>query len=102
MTPIGDLLRNFGIPGVFWGMLLLGILLRSMFRALIEDREVNTARATLYFMLLVSISYEGFYGLILPYFFKIGIAALLGVLIVTFLAARLHRSASTALAEARG
>lgn len=102
MTPIGDLLRNFGIPGVFGGMLLLGILLRSMFRALIEDREVNTARATLYFMLLVSISYEGFYGLILPYFFKIGIAALLGVLIVTFLAARLHRSASTALAEARG
>ena len=98
MTPIGDLLRNFGVPGVFFGMLLLGILLRTMFRALVEDREVNVARATLYFMLLVSISYEGFYGLIFPFFIKIGIASLVGILMVSFLANRLYRSAAAAQA----
>jgi hypothetical protein len=102
MTPIGDLLRNFGVPGVFFGMLLLGILLRTMFRALVEDREVNPARATLYFMLLVSISYEGFYGLIFPFFIKIGIASLVGILMVSFLANRLYRSAAAAQPELHG
>jgi hypothetical protein len=96
MTPIGDLLRNYGVAGVPIGMLILGMLLRTMYRALIENRERTVARATLYFMLLLSISYEGFYGLIFPFFIKIGIASLVGILIINFLANRFYLSAVTA------
>jgi hypothetical protein len=95
MTPIGDLLRNFGVPGVFIGMLLLGILLRLIYRTFIEDRERTVARTTLYIMLLLSISYEGFYGLIFPYFIKIGIASVVGILIAAFLANRIGRISKT-------
>ncbi|MEP6847689.1 MAG: hypothetical protein ABI999_02445 [Acidobacteriota bacterium] len=99
MTSIGDLLRNFGVPGVFLGMLLLGILLRTTYRALIENREPSVARATLYYMLLVSVSYEGFYGLIFPFTLKIGITSVIGIFIAVFLANRIDRSPVRALRE---
>ena len=38
ITPIGDLLRNFGVIGIGIGMFLLGIILRVIYRVLIEDR----------------------------------------------------------------
>lgn len=92
MTPMGDLLRNFGVGGVVIGMLILGFLLRVTYSALIENQPPSVLRSTLYFMLLVSVNYEGFYGMIFSYFVKIGVAALAGVVLVSFLAKLIRRS----------
>jgi hypothetical protein len=92
ITPIGDLLRNFGVIGVPLGMFALGLLLRMIYRSLIEGQAVTTWRATLYFMLVVNLSYEGFYGTILPYMFKVGATAVVGIVFVSLLARRLDRS----------
>ena len=83
ITPFGDLLRNFGMWGVFLGMLVLGIFLRFFYRALIEDQPRSLWRSTLYFMLLTSVSYEAFYGLLIPNFVKVGFIAVVGLLFVT-------------------
>ncbi len=80
ITPIGDLLRNFGVIGVLFGMMLLGIILRAIYRSLIEDQPRMVWRTTLYFMLLTAVSYEGFYGSIIPYIFKIGVTASVGII----------------------
>lgn len=92
ITPMGDLLRNYGVAGVAIGMLLLGIVLRAIYRSLIESQPPMIWRATLYFMLLTAVSYESFYGSIVPYLFKIGATAIVGVILVTFLARQLERS----------
>ena len=86
ITPIGDLLRNFGIVGIFVGMLVIGIFLRVIYRALVESQTQSIWRVTLYFMLLTSVSYEAFYGTIIPTFIKVGFVAVIGVLLVTLLA----------------
>jgi hypothetical protein len=86
ITPMGDLLRNYGIIGVPIGMLILGIILRFIYRALVEDQTPNIWRMTFYFMLLTSVSYEGFYGTIVPFFFKVGFTAAVGLVLVCFLA----------------
>jgi len=92
ITPIGDLVRNYGPIGVPIGMFLFGILLRTMYRTLIEDQPRLIWRSTLYFMLLMAISYEGFYGLLIPYLFKVGITAVVGIVIVNVIAKSLgHR-----------
>lgn len=86
ITPIGDLLRNFGIIGIPIGMLVIGLFLRIFYRALVESQPLNIWRSTLYFMLLMSVSYEAFYGTIIPSFIKIGFVALIGILLVNILA----------------
>jgi hypothetical protein len=86
MTPMGDLLRNFGPWGVPIGMIILGFLIRIIYAALREDREFSYWRAAVFFMLLTGISYEGSYGVIVPYLFKVGVTALLGVVIIRFFA----------------
>jgi len=86
ITPIGDLLRNFGIIGIPIGMLVIGIFLRVFYRALVEDQPPNIWRSALYFMLLTSVSYEAFYGTIIPTFIKVGFVAVIGILLVTLLA----------------
>jgi hypothetical protein len=92
ITPIGDLVRNFGPVGVPIGMFLFGIVLRLIYRALVEDQPRLFWRLTLYFMLLMSISYEGFYGQLIPMLFKVGITALVGLIIVGLVARSLgHR-----------
>jgi hypothetical protein len=82
LTPMGDLLRNFGPIGVPLGMILIGIFLRLIYRSLIEDQEFSFWRATLYYMLLTTISYEGSFGLLIPYEIKIGIVAVFGLFLV--------------------
>lgn len=86
ITPIGDLLRNFGIIGIPIGMLVIGLFLRIFYRALVESQPPNIWRSTLYFMLLMSVSYEAFYGTIIPSFIKIGVVAVFGILLVNILA----------------
>lgn len=89
ITPMGDLLRNFGVPGVPIGMLVLGILLRTTYRVLVEDQPRMLWRSTLYFIILVSVSYEGFYGTIIPYVFKVGLVSVVGILFLNFVAKRM-------------
>jgi hypothetical protein len=86
ITPIGDLLRNYGVIGIPIGMFILGVVLRTIYRSLIEDQPLAVPRVTLYFMLITAVSYESFYGSIIPYLFKIGVISVAGLLLVNFLA----------------
>lgn len=92
ITPIADLLRNFGVWGIFPGMLALGIILRMLYRALVEDQPRMLGRSVLYFMLLTSVSYEGFYGAIIPYMVKVGVIAVIGIIPVVYAASRIEKS----------
>ncbi|HTH50899.1 MAG TPA: hypothetical protein VL501_03140 [Pyrinomonadaceae bacterium] len=85
MTPMGDLLRNFGPWGVPLGMIALGMLLRLIYSALIEAREFSYWRSAAYFMLLSTISFEGTFGDIVPYLCKAGFTMTIGILIVRYL-----------------
>ena len=92
ITPIGDLLRNYGPVGIPIGMFLFGIVIRFIYRALIENQPRSISRATMYLMLLLAISYEGFYGILIPFLFKVGFTAIVGLLIVSLIARGLgHR-----------
>jgi len=86
ITPIGDLLRNYGPIGIPIGMFLFGIVIRFIYRSLIEGQPRSVWRATMYFMLIMAISYEGFYGLLIPFLFKVGVTAIGGLLIVGLVA----------------
>lgn len=85
ITPMGDLLRNFGVAGVPLGMLLLGFIVRILYAALIENQAFSYWRTVLFYMLVPSISYESFYGSIIPYMFKIGFITVVGILLTHLL-----------------
>lgn len=82
LTPIGDLLRNFGPWGIPFGMIVLGFLLRIMYSTFIEDQSFSFWRATMYYMGLTSVSYEGSYGLIVPFTIKVLLVAIVGILMI--------------------
>lgn len=81
MTPIGDLLRNFGPIGIPLGMLVLGALLRLIHISLLTY-EFSYWKISLYFLLITSISYDGTYGGIIPLLFKTAVVGAIGFLIV--------------------
>ena len=89
ITPIGDLLRNFGIIGVPIGMAILGLVLRLIYSSLVEGQPPVVWRLNLYFMLLSSVSYEAFYGTIIPDLFKVGFIAVIGILLVNLIAKKI-------------
>jgi hypothetical protein len=91
VTPVGDLLRNYGIVGIPIGMFVLGLILRFTYRSLVEGQSPVIWRLTLYFMLLASVSYEGFYGTIIPVLFKIGLTTVIGILFVNVIAKRIDK-----------
>ena len=86
ITPIGDLLRNFGVVGVPIGMFLLGMLLRFIYSLLIESGPVTPWKAAIYYMLLTSVNYETFYGSIIANLVKFGFTAIVGMIIVLLFA----------------
>jgi hypothetical protein len=86
ITPMGDLLRNFGPLGVPLGMILLGAIIRILYASLIEGQQFSYWRLTFFYMLFSNISFEGTYGLIIPILFKVGVLALVGLLIVRLFA----------------
>lgn len=88
ITPMGDLLRNFGPVGVPLGMIFLGIVIRIMYASLIEDQAFSFWRSALYYMSLTAISYEGGFGLLIPYNIKVIFIAVFGLLIVWFFMGR--------------
>ena len=93
LTPMGDLLRNFGPVGVPIGMILIGIFLRMIYASLRENQDFSFWRAALYFMLLTGISYEGSFGLLIPYAIKIGLVSILGIFIIWFLVRKMRVAA---------
>ncbi len=84
ITPMGDLLRNFGPIGVPLGMILLGFMIRVIYASLIENRGFSFWRITLFYMLLTNLSYEGFYGSIVPYLMKVGFISVVGIVFMRF------------------
>lgn len=90
ITPMGDLLRNFGPYGIVLGMMVLGLFIRFFYSALIEDKEFSYWRTTLYYMLLTAISYEGFYGIIIPYLLRVGFITIIGLLFIKFFIKKNH------------
>jgi len=66
ISPFADLLRNFGPIGIPLGMLVLGIYLRLIYAMFIETKSPAIWKKVAYFLLLISVSYEGFYGIIFP------------------------------------
>jgi hypothetical protein len=101
ITPIADLLRNFGVIGIVLGMAFLGLVLRIVYRALVEGQPPSVWRLTLYFMLLTSVSYEAFFGTIVPNLFKVGITAVVGILIVCVLARLINGRGAPGVAVSR-
>lgn len=91
ITPMGDLLRNFGIVGVPIGMLVLGFIVRFFYSGLVENQTFSYWKATFYFMVVTSISYESFYGSIVPYMFKVGFTTIIGILFIHFLINKVRR-----------
>lgn len=90
LTPMGDLLRNFGPIGVPIGMIVIGIFLRLIYRSLVESQEFSFWRATLYYMLLTTISYEGSFGLLIPYEIKVGLVTILGLFLVRLMIRKIN------------
>jgi hypothetical protein len=84
ITPMGDLLRNYGPIGVPLGMMFLGFVIRVFYSALVENQSFSFWRSTLFYMLLTTINYESFYGTIMPYLIRVGFMTLIGLLIVWF------------------
>jgi hypothetical protein len=101
MTPMGDLLRNFGPIGVPLGMIFLGVFLRLLYSSLKEGQPFSFWRAGLFFMLLTSVSYEGSFGLIIPYAFKVGFIAVMGILLIRFLVGSGKQKASGRILKTR-
>ncbi|MBX3282187.1 MAG: oligosaccharide repeat unit polymerase [Acidobacteria bacterium] len=97
ITPMGDLIRNYGPIGVPIGMLIIGFLLRVLYRTFVEDQPVILWRAAIYFMILTSVSYESFYASIIPYGVKVGTTAFVGALMLAFFARALGAKNRTAV-----
>lgn len=91
LTPVGDLLRNYGFVGIPIGMFILGVVLRFIYSSLVEGQPAVVWRLALFFMLVTSVSYEGFYATILPILFRVGVTASLGLLIVNTIAVQIER-----------
>jgi hypothetical protein len=66
VTAMGDLLRNFGPIGVPLGMIVLGFGIRIFYAMLVEGVTFSMWRATVYFIVITKVGYDGFYGEILP------------------------------------
>lgn len=82
VTPMGDLLRNFGPIGVPLGMFILGFALSVIYASLVENQEFSFWRSTLFYILLTAVSYEGFYGTIFPYVVKYGLIGVVGLVFI--------------------
>jgi hypothetical protein len=79
VSPMIDLLRNFGPIGVSLGMALLGIVLRIMYSALIHGQRTSAWRTAGYYLLLTNVSYEGMYGSILPVLIRVCVVFSVGL-----------------------
>lgn len=86
ITPTGDLLRNFGVIGIPIGMFIFGIIIRLLYRTFVEGQPQSLWRRCLYFLILMSISYEGFYGGLIPTIVKVAFTGVIGLILLYFVA----------------
>lgn len=92
VTPMGDLLRNYGPIGVPAGMFVLGFLLRLIYTSLVENQEFSYWRTALYYILLTSVTYEGFYGTSLLAMLKHGTFAVIGIVFIQFYQSKIRKA----------
>ena len=85
ISPFGDLLRNFGPWGIPFGMMILGFYLRFIYRSFVETPNPAMWKKTVYFLMLVAVSYEAFYATIFPSVIRTAIVAAVAMSIVHFL-----------------
>lgn len=85
ITAMGDLLRNFGPIGVPVGMFVLGFFLRIFYATLIEGVPFSAWKGTLYFNVLTYISYDSFYGQILPTVIRVGVVVMIQLILMRLL-----------------
>ena len=90
ITPIGDLLRNYGPIGVPLGMALLGFVLRILYTALVDGGTRSVWRSATYYLLLVNVSYEGFYGMLLPSMLRLMLILLLCGFVINLMVRKRH------------
>ena len=94
ITPMGDLLRNFGPVGVPLGMIVLGFILRILYASLIEGQSFQYWKIALFYMIFTNaVSFEGPYSLIIPMIVKVGFISFVGLLIVRFFVGSLKKPA---------
>ena len=85
VTYMGDLFRNFGVWGIFPGMMLIGIALRTIYRWLIEGRQLTPMRVGIFMLLGFTVHYESMYSSFLPSLVRKMFMIVIGVLLVSFL-----------------
>jgi len=91
ITPIADLLRNFGPIGIPIGMFFLGGILRMLHQSLIGTGQFSYWRIPLYFLLITSVSYDATYSGIVPMLFRTAVVATIGFAIFWVVIVRLDR-----------
>jgi hypothetical protein len=94
VTPMIDLLRNFGPIGILPGMALLGVILRIMYSALIRGQKIFAWRAVGYYLLLTSVSYEGMYGGVLQVLIRVCIVFSVGLALLYIMIPRRSRESA--------
>jgi oligosaccharide repeat unit polymerase len=90
LTAMGDLLRNFGPIGVPLGMILLGFGIRIFYSMLVEGVTFSAWKSTIYFIVMIKISYDGFYGEILPTMIRVS-AVIFVQIVILFVIVQLLR-----------
>jgi hypothetical protein len=63
-------------------MFFLGLLIRSLYCTLVENQPFSYWRLAIFYMLFTNISFEGTFGLIIPMLFKVGVVAVLGIIVI--------------------
>lgn len=79
VTYMGDLYRNFGWAGVFPGMFLIGLVLRTLYAWLIEGHVLTGARVGIFFITNAAVGYEGLYSTYFPSLIRAVVVGLAGV-----------------------
>lgn len=85
ITAMGDLVRNFGPLGIPIGMFVLGFFLRMFYASLIEGQPFSAWRSVLYFMVLIRVNCESFYGEIFPTAIRIATIVIIQLLLMRIL-----------------
>ena len=92
ITAMGDLLRNFGPFGVPLGMIILGFFIRIFYAIFIEGLPFSMWRSTIYLTVLAKISYDSFYGEILPTVVRVAVVIFIQLLIIKIIIYALRRN----------
>lgn len=92
ITAMGDLLRNFGPVGVPLGMLVLGFFIRIFYAVFIDGLSFSMWRSTIYLTVLTKLSYDSFYGEILPTITRVAAVIFVQLFILKIVIYALRRS----------